>query len=201
MSGYSLKPISESSAGNVMCSKSHIRQKLLPVRRALDASDKLRLDGQLCENVKSLEVFKKARTVASYVSVSGEVDLAGLLDTSKRFVFPKVDGELLRFFPARCSVDFCQGSFGIPEPISGDEVRPAEIDLVLVPGVAFDRHGYRIGYGKGYYDRLLQENPELWSCGVCLEKFLVEEIPFDSWDERVNFVATERMIYKTEGEV
>jgi 5-formyltetrahydrofolate cyclo-ligase len=75
------------------------------------------------------------------------------------------------------------------------------IDLILVPGLVFDRYGYRVGYGKGYYDRLIETHPNVITIGVCLDEFFIERLPSEPWDARVNFVATQLGIFKTECEV
>ncbi|MEJ7556308.1 MAG: 5-formyltetrahydrofolate cyclo-ligase, partial [Aquificaceae bacterium] len=87
------------------------------------------------------------------------------------------------------------GAFCILEPSKGKEVRPEEVELSLIPGIAFDKAGYRIGYGKGYYDRLFERLGGL-KVGVCYEFQVLEEVPRDDWDMPVDLVVTEEKIYQ-----
>lgn len=76
-----------------------------------------------------------------------------------------------------------------------------KIDLIIVPGLVFDRDGHRLGYGKGYYDRLINTNPGVATLGVCFDEFFIERLPVDPWDAKVNLVVTQTGIYRSEGEV
>lgn len=133
--------------------------------------------------------------------IRGEVDLLSLWrPESIQVVFPKILGGNIAFSPAATSRDFILGAYGILEPASDEHIEVGMIDLVFVPGIAFDRYGHRLGYGKGYYDRLIGSNPGTVFMGVCLDEFRIDRLPVDPWDARVGFVVTQAGIYK-EGEV
>lgn len=129
---------------------------------------------------------------ASYAAVGGEVDLAGLhqeLWARGRTIFlPRVvEAGRLAWALVGGPADLVVGSFGIPEP---DAQRTSAIDLppgcrVLVPGVGFDRQGYRLGQGGGFYDRLLDQRPDLCAIGVGFACQLVAEIPREPHDQPV----------------
>jgi 5-formyltetrahydrofolate cyclo-ligase len=85
--------------------------------------------------------------------------------------------------------------FGIKEPSPSPADLIDDIDLLIVPGIAFDRNGYRIGYGRGFYDRYLQRNKYNFSIGLGFEfQLLNENLPHEKFDQRVNAIATERKI-------
>jgi 5-formyltetrahydrofolate cyclo-ligase len=85
--------------------------------------------------------------------------------------------------------------FGIKEPLPSQSDLIDNIDLLIVPGIAFDRNGYRIGYGRGYYDRYLQRKKYVCSIGLAFELQLLDDnLPHEKFDQRVNAVATEEKI-------
>jgi 5-formyltetrahydrofolate cyclo-ligase len=98
-----------------------------------------------------------------------------------------------------------QGAYGILEPkMEKDrEVDPAQLDIIIVPGVAFDRKGFRIGFGKGFYDRFLEtyrdslgrESKQSFCIGLAFEMQIVDSLPRDAYDEKVDLVITEDNIY------
>ncbi len=183
-----------------MGKKAELRRYLLEMRRGIPEEIRRRHEGVIVELVRSFKRFTSASTVALYVPVRAEVDILPLLsDRDKRFVFPRTTPEGMIFSPACSASDFTPGAYGIPEPSSAEVVGPGEVDLFLVPGIAFDRYGHRLGYGKGCYDRLIGENPGIVTMGVCMEEFLLHELPVDPWDSRVRFVVTQAGIHK-EGE-
>lgn len=144
-------------------------------------------------SVESDAMFLEARTVLAYMAMPGEVQLhpafARWRELGKRIVIPLVRGDELipmEYDPAKLTA----GYRGIIEPADGAKViAPEEIDLALVPGVAFTPDGFRLGRGKGFYDRLL---PKL-KCpkyGVCFPFRIVPQLPVDPWDVKLDKVLT-----------
>lgn len=184
-----------------MQSKSELRRHMLARRLALAEDVRIRHHGVIIERIRSLECFARAATIALYMPIRGEVDLLPLWrPEEKRVVFPKVLDDVIVFSSAATSEECSRGTYGILEPVSTVCVEACEIDLIFVPGVAFDRYGHRLGYGKGYYDRLITGSPGVLFIGVCLDEFCMDRLPVDPWDARVDFVVTQAGIYK-EGEV
>lgn len=152
----------------------------------------------LCEYMAGFNVYAEARNIAYYVPIKGEPSLQTLFfDPDKVSLFPKVAGDRLDFFVACSEFDFEAGSFGIMEPSGSQAVAVTDIDLILVPGVTFDRRGYRIGYGKGFYDRLMAQHADVATCGVCFDELLVDECPHDPWDQRVDYLVSDKGIFKS----
>jgi len=186
---------------DVMLTKDEIRNNALRRRENIDKSTRLELEKLVNGHIAGSSIFNAASTVALYAPIRGEVNVLSLLEIDgKVFVFPRVEGSSMNFYPVSSLDDLKRGSFGIMEPINGNKVDPLKIDLVLVPGVVFDISGFRLGYGKGYFDRLIKEYPSMTTMGVCFEVFLVDALPRDPWDAQVNYVVTENGLYITRGE-
>ena len=143
----------------------------------------------VCSRILSHPRYRQARTVLAYCSLPDEVNTRTLLDRmledSKRILLPCVISENemeLREYTG--PQDLREGAFHILEPVGtlfpADDY--AEIDLGLIPGMAFDRQGHRLGRGKGYYDRFLQQAPSIYKIGVCYGFQLMETIPTESHD-------------------
>ena len=141
--------------------KRSIRAQFLAERNALPQDQRVRLSEQIQEKFLGSELFAEARFLALYCAVHNEVstDMVGscALAAGKRVAYPRVAGEHLEFVEVASLDDLAPGAFSVPEPASGDRLPLDCLDLVVVPGVVFDRTGHRLGYGRGYYDRALNE--------------------------------------------
>lgn len=180
-----------------MQSKSTIRKFVLEQRRAIAREEKLRAETLIVERIRALPRYKEAKVIALYYPIRGEVDLLSLGQEDEKYtLFPKVEGHRLAFYPAGTPNDLVPGCFGIPEPCTGAEVLVTTIDLIFVPGVCFDSHGHRLGYGKGYYDRLIRANPDVFTVGVCFDGHFVDRLPVDPWDANVDCIVTEKGLFK-----
>jgi len=173
-----------------------IRSRSLQQRRAL-ASERYRaLSLAAQQQLLAIDEFAEAGVVGLYSPVRGEVDTRLLLDAvaaaGKCLVYPRVCGDDLEFVELRTGAELCSGSFGVLEP-SGDRLVPlSRIDFLVVPGVAFDRRGHRLGYGKGYYDRALQnegDRPLLAGLGFTFQ--VVDRLPAQQHDVQLQLLATD----------
>lgn len=150
----------------------------------------------IADQIRTLPEYRDASVVAIYYPVKGEVDLLSLLkDKGKTFVFPKVHDDDLSFYPAATPGDFAPGAFGIPEPAGKISVSVHDIDLILVPALCFDEKGHRLGYGKGYYDRLLKTCPGVFTVGVCFDECYISGLPVEHWDVNVDCVVTQTGVF------
>ncbi len=185
-----------------MQSKSDIRKAILERRTRIAHGEKKRSEKRIIENIRSLPEYQKAKTIALYFPVRGEVDLLALMhEEGKIALFPKVEREELAFYPARTPDDFVAGSFGIPEPSGDGPVAVHDIDLIFVPGICFDDCCHRLGYGKGYYDRLLKANPGVCAIGVCFDECFVRHLPVEPWDASVDCIVTQTGVFRSKCEV
>ncbi len=177
--------------------KAELRKTALSARRAIP--DKTRKSELIAERVFCDPDYIAARTVAVYKSLSSEVGtdliIAHALHSGKRVVLPKVFGDTMDFFEIREGEKLQKSSFGVLEP-AGEESRrvsPEEFDLVLVPGLCFDRGGNRLGFGRGYYDRFLPLTRGK-AVGLCFDEQLctAEVIPTDEYDVKMHKIITEK---------
>lgn len=168
--------------------------------------DKDALSRVICQRFASLPEYARAGTVLLYVHVRSEVRtrefLAEALAEGKRVLVPWCQGDELELFHLEDLSELGPGVFGLLEPRAELRQQPgkrrgiAEVDVAIVPGVAFDRQGGRLGHGKGYYDRLLRRaRPETLLAGVCFESQLVPEVPMGPRDVRMHRVITETAVY------
>lgn len=180
--------------------KTGLRRTLLRCRSEMDQAAWQSASRQAQQRLMSLEIFAQAGCIALYAPIRNEVDTRLLFEEAlrlgKRVLYPKVCGDEMRFHEVTATDDLEQGSFGIPEPcVAGAGYMPDEADLIVVPGVAFDLNGHRIGFGKGYYDRCLfglRKQPVL--VGLCHDFQLLEQIPSEGHDIRMQYLVTDQRI-------
>ena len=148
----------------------------------------------ICQQVSLMPLWQSARTVLLYHALPDEPDLQSLLDEAltvgKQVLLPVVvnDDLILKRFKGKESLR--EGAFHILEPIGRafPQSRYGEIDLALIPGMAFDHEGHRLGRGKGYYDRLLPRIPQAYKLGICFPFQLFDTIPSEPHDMAVDEV-------------
>ena len=152
---------------------------------------------QICFHLQASPLFASAQTILAYFNFRQEPDLSPLFsDTSRRWGFPRCVGDTLSWhlWKPQDSQLLPTGAYGIPEPdAAAPTLQEAEVDLILIPAVACDHQGYRLGYGGGYYDRLLSlagwaSKPTI---GIVFEFACLPQLPIDSWDKPLQAVCTE----------
>lgn len=182
-----------------METKKEIRKRLLRQRRECPPEFRRAASGQIMGKVLQHPWFTEAEVIYAYVDFDSEVETRALIETAldkgKSVWLPKVQGEDMEFYPA-VSVDKLEaGAFGILEPPAGDALTlrtRAERSLMLLPGIAFDRTGNRIGYGKGYYDRYLACHPGIPKIALAFDLQIIDEIPAVHTDVRADLIITEK---------
>ena len=142
--------------------KASIRKSVLKKMKGLEPENKRRVDQALIQRLRSLPAYQEASVMATYLSFPHEVDTSFLIDEAqadgKQVVIPKTYPKGRMEFVAYDPQKLKQTSFGLLEPEDGTQaIDQSEIDLIHVPGVAFQKDGYRLGYGGGYYDRYLAD--------------------------------------------
>lgn len=177
-----------------------MRRNILALRKKLSAEDVDILSKKIANTLISLDIFKNSEVIALYIPIKNEVDVRQLLDCEgKRFLFPRVENgtKKLSFYEAKNIDDFEKGSFNIPEPKTTlNKIEIENIDLFIVPGVAFSEKCERIGYGGGFYDTTLKyKNKNSYTLGVAFDFQIVDSGFSEPFDERLDAVATpERII-------
>ena len=177
--------------------KRSLRNSMLQQRRQLSEAEVLHRSFVVQRRLLCLDLFRRAQTVALYSPVHNEVSTLHLLRDAlagrRSVVMPQVAGESLVFRRVRSLEDLAPGCFGILEPRPETAaVALAELDLIVLPGVAFDRRGHRLGYGKGYYDRaLLAAGDTCRRVGLAFDFQLVDCLPTFDHDMRLDLLLTE----------
>lgn len=148
----------------------------------------------IVRHIRQWPVFREAKTIMAYSPIDSEVDIWPLVrfaqKSDKTVLLPVVQGKNIVAVPVTNRSFYRVGKFGIREPI-GDPHPPGDIDLVLVPGLAFDEYGYRLGYGGGYYDRFLPGLGAVF-CGIAYQLQIIPAIPHDKMDIPMHWIAMER---------
>lgn len=173
--------------------KQQLRTTLLHQLKTQKEEERRRRSRVIHRKVYRLAAFRTAQVVCCYVSLPYEVEtwqlIERMLETGKRVVVPRVTHRGLQLSEVsnlRC--DVAPGAFGVWEPTMASlrPVDPKDVELMLVPGVAFDRRGHRLGHGQGYFDRLLARLPKTTpTIGVCFEFQLLDDLPTHPHDRPV----------------
>lgn len=180
--------------------KRTIRKEVMQKRLEMTKEDVAARSQAIAAKVFSLPAFAAAGMIMAYVPFRNEVDTSPIilqaLAQGKRVVIPISDLEHKRLIPSELldyPGDLTEGTYGIMEPKS-DCVRPRdprEIDLVLVPGVAFDRRGNRLGYGAGFYDRFLENLPQVTTVALAYGIQVLDNAYPEPHDHPVHYLVTE----------
>jgi 5-formyltetrahydrofolate cyclo-ligase len=182
-----------------MNSKTEIRKRLIGLRNAQSKEEIAAKSGEIVTRLIRIEEIRKASTLMLYLNFGSEVVTDDLIrwgwEEGKRIAVPlcRPEGRLLTPCLIESFAELEEGHYGIREP-KADRLRvvpPGEIDAVLVPAVAFDRRGYRVGYGGGYYDRFLPKASRAAKIGAAFACQIVPEVPTDRYDVQVDRITTE----------
>ena len=181
--------------------KRELRRSLLERRRLIGGELRAKLDATLCERLCELEAYKSSDTVLLYSPIKGEPDLGYLaarcLKDGKVLAYPLCDtlSHTLSFHKV-CSLDDLRlGAYNIPEPSpSLPRITDFRRALCIVPAIAFDRDGYRLGYGGGFYDRFLRDFSGI-SVGAVYDELVLPSLPRGEYDLAVDLVITQSKIY------
>lgn len=187
--------------------KRQLRAQMLAFRNSRPASELDCLSSEIELRLLELPAVRNSRTLSAYLHVGSEVRTKGIvkwaLSNGRRVIVPITDRANKRLIFSELKapdLELGKGNYGVPEP--KPEFRRSvpleQADVVLVPGVAWDRRGYRIGYGAGYYDRSINAlRTRLIKIGLAYEFQLVPRVPRSRYDRRVDKIATERRIIDT----
>lgn len=181
--------------------KAKLRKETLERREAIPLPVRKVKDAAIAERLFALDTFRKSNIVLLYASFRSEVATEGIirkaLDMGKTVLLPKVFAEetTLKLFEIKSLDELKPGYMGIPEPEAVEEnLREIEsAGVVVVPGAAFDENGSRLGYGKGYYDRLLSlDGPCPALVALAYEEQMLKNIPAEAHDMAVDIIVTDK---------
>jgi 5-formyltetrahydrofolate cyclo-ligase len=186
----------EEKGFDVFREKSNIRRDLLSRRISLTPREVDKNSKEITKNLLKLKRFKNAQRIALYFPIKNEVRAECIFERAKELrkeiYFPRVEGSLLEFRKVNDLRELEPGRLGVPEPNwDSAKVEITDIDLFIIPGIAFDRLGRRLGYGKGYYDRTLAKIDKKRGIGLAYGFQVLDSIPVERGDEEVDLVVTE----------
>jgi len=185
-----------------MESKSQLRKRILNVRNNMSEEDVKKNSNAIMDKITSLDIYKQSKVVFIYMDFKNEVMTSNLikrmLSERKRVVIPYTDNINSVLIPSEITKesDLKLNSFGYYEPKSILSVNIEEIDLVIVPGVVFDKNLNRIGFGKGYYDKILNLlKPSAKKVALAHDFQVLKNIPAEEHDVKMDIIITENTIY------
>ena len=167
--------------------KQHMRELLIQKRRMLSAEERSAQSALILSQLEKMTVFQEAKTVLLYYPKNNEVDVLPLFKRYKRdkvLLLPVTHRRGMTANPYEGNDKMHRGKVGIPEPTTPPY--EGEIDLIIVPAVAFDKQGNRLGRGGGYYDRFLKKQSHATFIGVGYDFQLVDEVPVRKHDQKMH---------------
>ena len=167
--------------------KNKVRELLVQKRRIMLAADRAEWSELILQQLENMQCFREAKTILIYYPVQNEVDVLPLVKRYKKektILFPVSHRHGMTVHPYAGNEMMHRGKFGIPEPTT--PAYEGDIDLVIVPAVAFDEKGRRLGRGGGYYDRFIKKQTHATLIGVGYDFQLIEEVPVARHDQRVH---------------
>jgi len=172
--------------------KATLRREIREKKRAMTAEEIFFRSEKLGELFFATQAYKNAETIYGYLPYNQEVYTIPMLEKAlqdgKRVAVPKVYGDTMRFIYLDDLTKVEKGYAGIPEPVADEPVADDTTALVLMPGLAFDNAGHRIGYGGGFYDRFLAEEPNHPTLALCYDFQMLEHLETEEFDIPVDQV-------------
>jgi len=169
---------------------------MLEIRNRLNYSEISKRSKTIQEFVINSKEFKSAGVVGAYYALGSEVTTELIIERAKilgkKIALPRVEEDNIIFYELSSIKSLIRGRFGILEPPPYEQM--SNIDILIVPGIAFDKKGNRLGYGMGFYDRLLSYE-QIFSIGLAYSFQLLENIPYDKYDKRLDAIASEDGIH------
>lgn len=175
--------------------KAALRKQVRAAKKAVLLDEKIARSRGIMAKVEQLESFQKAHIVLLYWSMDDEVATHEFVNRwykEKTLLLPCVDGDdlkLRQYTGPECLVS--GPDFGIGEPTGEEFTQLDSVEMIVVPGVAFDKHNNRMGRGRGFYDRMLKSTPNAVKVGVAFDFQMFDTIPTEAFDVPINLVISE----------
>ncbi|MBE5799626.1 MAG: 5-formyltetrahydrofolate cyclo-ligase [Clostridiales bacterium] len=176
-------------------SKAVLRERMRAMRRSLSAQQQEEAAQAVWEKIRAFESYQRANAVMAYMACRGEMRLAPVLEdilaSGRALLLPRCEGPgVMTARRIRSMDELMGGAYGLMEPREDSEIAdPSQIDLIFVPGTAFDPLGHRLGQGGGYYDRFLQKTDAVCA-GICHDFALLDIVPHEAHDKKMEYVIT-----------
>ena len=179
--------------------KNEIRKKYIDIRKNINAIDRINKSKIISNKLLLNKVLNDSKVIAIYKSLNSEVDtedtISNLWSMNKVVLIPKVEKDIINFYEYNKNDKLIKSTFGVLEPNNNKIYKKDNIDLIIVPGVCFDKNMNRMGFGKGYYDKYL-ENSNIYKIGICFsEQISNKELVTDKYDIKMNEIITDKEVY------
>jgi 5-formyltetrahydrofolate cyclo-ligase len=191
---------------DIAARKNAVRDRVRATRAALDLEVCLEAAEDLALNLLAMPEVAAARVVLAYHAMPEEIDpeqaLRRLRALGATIAYPRIEAPgVVELHVVDAETEFLPGPFGLAEPpVSAPRVDPSAIDVAIVPGVAFDAAGRRLGFGGGYYDRLIPRlRTDCVVLGIAFDEQVLDEVPADTHDARVHAVVTPTRVLGARG--
>lgn len=172
--------------------KPELRGHIRNLKRQMLEADIVSKSKILCSHFLASDAYRNAKTIYGYLSYNQEVRTMPILEQAiqdgKKVALPKCYGPEMRFIFIEDLTRIGKSSCGVPEPLADEPIANDETALVLMPGLAFDQDGHRMGYGGGYYDKFLAAQPHHPTIALCYDFQVVEQLPKEEFDIPVDLL-------------
>lgn len=169
-----------------MNTKRELRIELKNIRANLDMQS---ISQELCKKLILTDEFTSSKNILIYYPLKNEVDLRLLLNENKNFYLPRVCGDNLEICPYKSGDRLITSKFKLCEPCS-IPISPEKIELAIVPALGVDKNNYRIGYGGGFYDRFIANNPQIKTVTLIPKELVITKIPTEPFDKKIDKIIT-----------
>lgn len=150
-------------------------------------------DNEIYKKVINNQNVLSAETILIYISIHSEVDTSKIINhflNSKNIAVPKIIDNDMKFCYIKSLKELTPGKYNIPEPTNNNIITSFDNAICIVPGICYDKENYRVGYGKGYYDRFLSKH-KIKTIGLCYKECLVEKINTNKYDYKIDEIITD----------
>ena len=189
----------ENRAASLRSIKNELRAKYRAEREKLLPEEKQRREDKIAVALTSTIVYKSCKQILLYASTEDEISTWAIakkaLSDGKKLLYPKCEGEhLMNYYYVSSLDELKAGMFNILEPAPDKAYVPDNSDICIVPGLTYDKFGYRLGYGRGFYDRFLSDFSGV-TVGLCYSDFIEGNVPKGKYDMKVDVLLTEKGIF------
>lgn len=166
-----------------MTNKTELRIIAKSIRKGLDIKN---ISQKLCEKISDLKEYKKAKNIMIFYPLENEIDLIPLINSEKNFYLPRINDDDLEICPYKLGDKLNLSKFKTKEPLTNG-ISPKILDIIILPALIVDKNNYRLGYGKGYYDRLLEKTNAITIIPIAKE-LITDTLPIDHHDKKADIV-------------
>ncbi len=175
--------------------KDEYRKKYLSIRKNIENKD-LKDENIYRQLIKNKKIIS-ANIILIYVSKVEEVDTIKLINyllKHKKVAVPKIENDMMNFYYIDSIEDLKEGYFKVSEPTTNDIVKDFTGVVSITPGICFSKNLYRLGYGKGYYDKFYSIHKNIYKIGLCYKELLLDNIPHNKYDIKVDEIITNKIV-------